>query len=145
MGTAGWVWWVRPRQLVEVRDDSGKISVRVPRGWVDEGRGSESGNTGVLWVGPIDDPRVRVTVIVSRGTFEFSGRCGRKSEEVTEAGSADQLWMVRDCPDGQITLFMSKSFSGYGYAPVTAGVEIRANNEKSARKVLDSFTYRLGS
>jgi hypothetical protein len=129
-----------------VHDDSGRISVRVPRGWADEVRGpkSEAGG-GHLQVGPADNPRVWVTVVAASGTFEYGDRCGRKPEKIAGSAPSADLWVVRDCPDGQITLFMSKPFTGYGYAPVTAAIEVRADDEKFGRRVLDSVTYRRGS
>jgi hypothetical protein len=137
-GTSAWIWVVRPRQLVEVHDDTGRISVRVPRAWTKEVEGRVPQQfSAYLVLGEFEEAHLRVAVFNGPGSFDPGEQCGAAAENLADNAPTAQirLWAYRDCPKGQVTIWMQKTFERRG----TAIVRVRADDERTARQVLDSI------
>jgi hypothetical protein len=136
-GVCAWVWVVRPRQLVEVQDSTGRISVRVPRAWTKEVDGRKPDDRAAdLLIGKFEEPRVKVSVFDLKGTFTPGRQCGSDpvSQVVTEPDADLHYWVYHDCPKGRTTLYLQRFVEGQ----YTAIIEVQADTEKSARHLATS-------
>jgi hypothetical protein len=136
-GVCAWVFLVRPRQLVEVHDSTGRISVRVPRAWTKEVEGRKPSDRGAyLLIGKFEEPRVMVSVFDAAGTITPGRECDSDpvSQVVTKPDADLHFWVSNNCPEGRTTLYLQRSVEGQ----YTAIIKVQADNEKSARHLATS-------
>lgn len=142
-GVSVWIWVVRPRQLVEVHDDTGRISVRVPRAWTKEVEGRTPQQwSAYLYLGKFEETPLKVAVYDGRGRLDPLGdRCGVAPVDLAYNAPSSQLrlWVFRNCPEDQLTLVMEKVVE----ERITVIVEVRTDDERLGRRVLDSVDVKL--
>jgi hypothetical protein len=144
VAVSSWIWVFRPRQLVEVHDDTGRISVLVPRAWTKhvDGRAVQPWNAH-LFVGQYEQVHLlKVAVFDGIGELDLpENRCGAVAPEDlanNDRASDLRLWAFRGCPKDKVTLVMEKSFDDR----LTLIVDVTANSERKARQILDSVDVK---
>ena len=142
--TSTWIWVIRPRQLVEAHDSTGRITVRVPRAWTSqvEGRVPQQWSA-YLYFGEFERTPLKVSVYDGIGHLDLPlGRqCGVAAEELaTNApGSRIRLWAFRNCPEGRVTVMMEKIVENR----ISVIAQVRADDERSARNLLADVDVKL--
>ncbi|TDW87926.1 hypothetical protein EV137_6010 [Kribbella pratensis] len=136
-GISTWFLVIRPRQLVEVHDDTGRISVRVPRAWTKEVEGRAPKQwAAYLYLGTWEDSPLKVAVYNGPGTVDAGEQCGKAAEPLdgNTPAARTRIWAYPDCPEGQVSMLMQKTFE----SGATGIVQVRADDERTAQQVLDS-------